>query len=524
MVHANPASTANGERFMSCYNNTLEQNQLLFYQQFLLGPGFADHLQDWRKTVIGKELKLATHPDLNVTQASCTEKSLTLMGPILDPSDPEATNTEILNRLLDRFLDFNTLIEATYGYGGRWIVIAVQGEQSILFHDALGLRQAFYTDIDCGDGLWVMSQPGIVADQFEFKISTDAREYIDSDEFRSNPEYRWPCAGTPFIEIKQLLPNHYLDLVSGDSHRYWPCRPLEMVPVNEALETLSSLLPGLVTAAAKRFDVVLGITAGLDSRLVLAACKDFSGTISGVSVQQSTMKDDHRDIAVPARLLGKFGLKHKVITPKPGMTHEFARIFRRNVFMAHEHYGPDAEAILTYSSHQNTVLTGRGAEVGKCCYSEEFRNSKLTEITAETLLRSVNMGNHEFPIRHFNDWLNNLGNIYNVKVADLFQWEHAHGNWLAMTQLEFNLAWREIITPFNCRDVLTTMLSVPEQYRKPPHYELLLELIKRLWPELLCEPINPADRPNFLSRLKRRLKTLIWAAMRTILVRGRTSD
>ena len=490
----------------SC-EKTLDKSQLLFYQQFLLGPEFSDHLQNWTKTVIGEDLKLATHPDLNITQAShFAEQSLTLMGSILDPTDHGATDAEILNRLLDQFSDFNALIEATYSLGGRWIIIAVHNEQSILFHDALGLRPAFYTDIDRVDGLWAMSQPGIVADQFGFKISTDAREYIDSDKFQSNPEYRWPCAGTPFREIKQLLPNHYLDLVSGDSHRYWPCRPLDMIPVNEALETLSSLLPGLVTAAAKRFDVALGITAGLDSRLVLAACKDFCGDISSISVQQNTMKNDHQDITVPARLLGKFGLEHKVITPKPRMTPEFSRIFRRNVFMAHDHYGPDAEAILTYNSHQNTALTGSGAEVGKCCYSEGFRNSNLKDITAETLLRSVNMGNHDFPIKHFNDWLNNLGNIYNVNVADLFQWEHAHGNWLAMTQLEFNLAWREIITPFNCRDVLITMLSVPEQYRQPPHYELFTELIKKLWPELLCEPINPADRPNILSRLKRKLK------------------
>ena len=494
---------------MNSGNKALEQNQLLFYQQFLLGPEFVGHLQNWRKTAIGKDLKLMTHPDLNVTHASCPEKSLTLIGTILDPSNPKVTNAEIINRLLDQFSDFNGLIEATFGYGGRWIVIAVQSKQSILFHDALGLRQVFYTDIDHVDGLWAISQPGIVADQFEFKISTDAREYIDSDEFRSNPEYRWPCAGTPFIEIKQLLPNHYLDLISGDNHRYWPRRSLEMIPVNEALETLSNLLQGLVTAAAERFDLVLGITAGLDSRLVLAACKDFSGVISSVSVLQNTMKGDHQDITVPARLLRKFGLEHKVIMLKPGMTPEFARVFRRNVFMAHEHYGPDAEAILKYYSHQKTVLTGSGAEVGKCCYSEGFRNSNLMEITAETLLRSVNMGNHEFPIKHFNDWLNTLDNIYNVNVADLFQWEHAHGNWLAMTQLEFNLAWREIITPFNCRDVLTTLLSVPEQYRKPPHYELFLALIKRLWPELLCEPINPANRPNLQSRLKRRLKSII---------------
>ena len=495
-------------------NKALEENQLLLYQQFLLGPEIADLPQNWKKIVIKKELNLATHPALNITQTSLPEKSLILMGSILNPSDPGADDSDIVKCLLDQFTDFDALIKATYRYGGRWIIIALQGEQIRLFHDALGLRQVFYTDINYIDGMWAMSQPGIVADRLNLKISPDAQEFINSNEFQSNPEYRWPCAGTPFREIKQLLPNHYLDLITGDSHRYWPNRPLETIPLTEAIEPLATTLQGLATAAATRFDVVLGITAGLDSRLVLAACKDCISMISGVSVQQNTMTSDHQDIAVPARLLGRFGLEHKVIRPKPGITPEFEKMFRKSVFMAHNHYGPDAEAILTNYSHQKTAITGSGAEVGKCVYSDEFRNSTLSEITPETLLQSVNMGNYKFPKKHFNDWLNDLdNNIYNVNVADLFQWEHAHGNWLAMTTLEFNLAWEEIITPFNCRYILVTMLSVPEQHRKQPDYELFPELIKRLWPELLREPINPADKPDLLTRLKRRLKALIYKVL-----------
>jgi hypothetical protein len=493
---------------MNSGNKEIDEGQLVFYQQFLLGPEFTDRLVNWRRTEIEKNLILATHPDLNVTQSSFAEKSLTLLGSILNPADPEASDIEILNFLLGRFLDFNALLQATFCYGGRWVIIAVHGEQIIIFHDALGLRQVFYTDLNHMNGLWAMSQPGIVAEQFKLNISADAQEFIDSDEFRSNPEYRWPCAGTPFREIKQLLPNHYLDMVTGDSHRYWPGSALESVTVTGALESLSSLLPGIVTAVATRFEPVLGITAGLDSRLVLAACKNLTGMISGISVRNNMMKGDHRDITVPARLLGRLGLGHKQITAKPRMTPEFAKTFRRNVFMAHDHYGPDAEAILRCYSHQKAVITGSGAEIGKCRYGNKFRNANLTEITVKTLLRSVNMGYYQFPIKHFDDWLNSLGNIYNVNIADLFQWEHAHGNWLAMTQLEFNLAWREIVTPFNCRHILTTMLSVPERYRKPPHYQLFVKLIERLWPELLCEPINPAHRPNLLSGLKKRLKTL----------------
>jgi len=426
-------------------NNVQGGGRAPFYQQFLLGSDFTDHLCHWKKTVLNNNLKLATHPDLDVTVTSAEEKSLVLLGTILDTADPEAGNAEVLNSLLDQFRDFDALLTATATCGGRWIIIAMQGEQSILFHDALGLRQVCYSDTTRMDDLWIMSQPGLVADLFKLGISTDAQAYIDSDEFRSNPEYRWPCAGTAFREIKQLMPNHYLDLVSGDNHRYWPCAPLKETSLADGLDILSRLLPALVTATAMRFDAVLGITAGLDSRLVLAAGKDVSGSISGVSVRQNRMKENHQDITIPARLLGKLGLQHSVLETKPQMTPEFAEAFRENVFMAHDHYGPDAEAILEHYAHQKTAITGSGAEVGKCCYGEVFRNAGPGEVTGEMLSRLVNMGDSEYSTGHFNDWLSGLGHIHNIKVADLFQWEHAHGNWLAMTQLEFNFAWREIM-------------------------------------------------------------------------------
>jgi hypothetical protein len=122
------------------------------------------------------------------------------------------------------------------------------------------------------------------------------------------------------------------------------------------------------------------------------------------------------------------------------------------------------------------------------------------------LSQAVGMGTHRFVIKHFNNWLKGPDRTNNVNIADLFQWEHAHGNWLAMTQLQFDLAWHEIITPYNCRDVLTTFLSVPEQYRKRPNYALYRTLIETLWPELLSVPINPHKKRSLTARVKNKVK------------------
>lgn len=189
------------------------------------------------------------------------------------------------------------------------------------------------------------------------------------------------------------------------------------------------------------------------------------------------------------------------------MTPDFSRGFKRSVYYAHDHYGPDAEAILQHFSRTKATLTGSGGEVGRCSFRKDLPWSEYRTITSTHLARLQRMDRQPFAMRHFEKWLEDARPLHNVKLLDLFEWEQGHGNWLAMTQLEFDVAWREIITPFNCRDVLTTLLGVDERYRREPDYLLFRELIRKLWPEVLEAPINPHNRWTLLRRVKHKLRS-----------------
>lgn len=347
-----------------------------------------------------------------------------------------------------------------------------------------------------------MSQPGLGADLLCLTIEDMALEYMDLYEFRSNPEYRWPGIATPYKEIKHLLPNHYLDLITGTCHRYWPDKALERITHDEAINEISSLLQNSMKGIALRFDSAVGITAGLDSRLVLAASKEICNKLSFITVRQGRMSDDNHDIVVPARLLPRLSLQHHIIKSSAIMTPDFSRAFKKNVFLAHDIYGSDAEAIYSFFPQRKVVVTGSGAEVGRCSFRKQLSESQRQNITPEDLSRLQKMGKNDFVINNFTNWLNSIEKKYNLNILDLFEWEQGHGNWLAMTQLEFNIAWRDIFTPFNCRNVLTTMLSVDEKYRKDPDYSLFKNLILKLWPETLCEPINPDGRKKRSKRFR----------------------
>ncbi len=319
---------------------------------------------------------------------------------------------------------------------------------------------------------------------------------------------RGPGSASTYVGLKHLLPNHWLDLKTGRSERYWPRSALETLTPEAAVDRLDVLLSGQIRAAAGRFDLALALTAGADSRAVLAAARGIADQIQMMTVRQGRQPDGHPDVEVPARLLKRLGLPHAVVRAASTMTPEFGLRFKRNVHLAHDHYGHDAEAILDRFGRRLAALTGSGAEVGRCPFRSKLPHADYVTFTPRTFAWLEYGSTHPFLVRHFEEWLESAGPQSHVKLLDLFEWEQDYGNWLAMVQQEFDTAWRDIFTPFNCREVLTTLLGVPERYRRPRDFILWRMYIEKAWPELLAEPINPQKAVTRFGQLVTDLKAI----------------
>jgi len=473
-----------------------------FCHQFVLGAAFVDALHGWQRVPVDDALKLTVHPEITVGQVSDDARSVTIIGEIFDPRTPDADNASVARALFGEFSSIERLIAATAVCGGRWIIIARDAGRKVMFSDALGLRQVFYTTDECSHGFWAVSQPGLLAWLLELRVDAGAERFIDSVEFRRHAEYRWPAAATPFREIAHLLPNHYLDLCTGTCHRYWPDRALQELSFDEGIEKAAGLVQGMMRAIQARFDVVIGMTAGFDSRIVLAACRDTKAGIAGVTVRQGRMPDSHPDLVVAARLLAKVDVPHRVIKALPYMSAGFSMAFKQNVFLAHDQYGPDVEAILDCFGRSKVAVSGGGAEVVRQPFRKRV-DAATRRFTPGDLAALQWMGENEFAVNSFGRWLDGLGELYNVHLLDLFSWEQSHGSWLAATQMEFDLAWRDIFTPFNCREYLVTMLSIDARYRSSPDHQAFHALIERMWPELLGESINPDETNGTRASLRK---------------------
>jgi len=457
----------------------------------------------WRHLDLGHDLKLSVNPELEIEQVARADKKLTAIGNLLDSLAPEKSNQEIIAELIDGADDIDALTRATGHYGGRWILMASFGDRKYIFNDALGLRQIFYSDPRITGALWVVSQPGLAEKFLHLEMDEEAEKFLDSYNARTRVEFRWPVDTTAFRGLTHLLPNRYLDLNTGLRHRHWPYAPIGTMTTKDAEAFLEQRMSNLMRAAAARYPLAMGITAGIDSRLVMAMYKDISDKIDFLTVRQGQMPDDHPDITIPEKLCEQLGLKRVVVKAKPSMSADFAKLFKDNVYMATDIYGQDAEAILNKLHREKATVTGSGGEMGQCFFRNRVARNKYNgPLSAEELAKIQNHAGEPFAIKHIQTWLDEAGNRHDVKLMDLFYWEHSHGNWLAMTQAQFDIAWREIFTPYNCRDVLQAFLSVDEKDRIRPHLTLYKNLIARSWPELLDQPINPHKAHIYSTKTK----------------------
>jgi hypothetical protein len=88
--------------------------ELLYSGQFILGPFFIEQFTSWKRISINSFIHLTVHPYLNIFQSVYEDKALTLLGFILDPDNPKAGDSEILNELIHQLANCDGFLEQTY--------------------------------------------------------------------------------------------------------------------------------------------------------------------------------------------------------------------------------------------------------------------------------------------------------------------------------------------------------------------------------------------------------------------------
>ena len=472
-----------------------QADPLLFRRQFLLGPIDSIGLQGWRRQRVTEDHHLSVHPDLELTHVSDGEKSLTLLGFILDPENPSQDNTGILQELLHEDWKNGNPAMLTARFGGRWAMVVHDRTRTIIFHDATGMRQVYYgtTIVEGQVHVYCGSQPGLIAETLKLSLDAEAVDYIRSKGNNDLEVYWIPGHSSQYSQIRALLPNHLLDLKTGTTLRYWPTEKLEPVVYQHAVDEGLRQLRGLMTSARRRYALAIAMTAGWDSRLMLALTAEFAAQVHFFTLVYPGSGKDSRDVRVPNRLLKRLKLKHHLIGYPKRIDDSFRNILKRNSSSIHVAYCADAQAMHDLYPSDRVCVTGDVAEIVKNYHGNS--NPGTDNISACDLARLSKIGDHPFGIAALQSWISSVVNSHGIGILNLFCWEQMAGRWQAHIRSEYDIV-QESFAPLNCRNLLVVLLGANESHRSAPGFELFRQIIQNSWSEVLAVPINPPERAS----------------------------
>ncbi len=462
---------------------------LIYRRQFLLTRSPITLFPNWNCLQICNYY-LYTHPDLEINFIDDQQKIIALIGSIFDPDKPEDGNADILKTIHEGIISIEDLFKRIKRYAGRYALFYKNAENTIILHDALALREIYYCTtanrIICG------SQPNFIASYAAPEIKTrndhDFLEFYTTHSINShwNPACKWIGDETYYDGIKHLLPNHYVDINKCEARRYWPNEPIKRLNFDEAVTRCCSFLQGTLKAMANRHPLMMAVTAGIDSRTLLAASRDIKDNIYYFINNQDLVKN-HPDVNVPKNICKNIDVPFHVHAVSKDMDEEFRRIFLNNTFFASDRILRTIYNIYFKNLSSKVNILGIG-EIGRTRYGKEPKS-----LNSYTLIYKLGYRKCNYATAQAEKILCELlpvGRTYGVNILTIFYWEHTLGNWGTTGNSESDIAIEEL-NPYDCHLLYELFLGVEDKYTKYKNPIIFREMIRKMWPELLAWPINP---------------------------------
>lgn len=462
---------------------------LQFRRQFLLSIAPIRPLTSWKCLQID-QYYLYSHPDLEVNRVTDSKKSMVLIGSLFDPVEPEKGNADILKDVLASANSMDSLFPQIKRYVGSYALFYKDDSHSVILHDALGLREIYYctknTQIVCG------SQPNLIAKFANPNIGPtndpDLLEFYSkhSKDLRWSPQYKWIGDETYYEGVKHLLPNHYLDINRREPRRYWPNESIKRLNLEEAVSRSCSFLQGSIRAMAHRHSLMMAVTAGTDSRTLMAASRGVKDKIY-YYINNQGLGHSHPDISVPTKIFDSIGVPFHVHDVPMEVDESFRRIFMSNTFFASERILSTIYNVYFRNLGEKVNILGIG-EIGRTRYGKEPK-----KLNSYRMIYKLGYNAGSYVIRQGENILAELlpvGKEYGLNVLTLLYWEHTMGNWGATGNSESDIAIEEL-NPYDSHLLYEIFLGVDAKYTKYNKSILFKEIIRKMWPELLEWPINP---------------------------------
>jgi hypothetical protein len=478
---------------MNRYKNLLYKRGFLFTD--IKNPFFVDLdsqavFNSWCRINID-EYTLFYDSSLLIGIAKKEDMTIVVLGLVLNPFDGVIDSHLIAKKLLDykseseiKFLEYQNQLS------GRFIIIYKKGKIVEISNDACGTRSVFYDKYNSNS--LVSSHCTLIANLVDYDISAEAIYFFNNRNYEKAVMKKLPGLISPYEGVYILTPNTKLVLPERKIKRFFPYKDNPKCENYDALEKeVANLMVAQLNLLYNKTKISMSLTAGIDSRLSLAASKDISNEIEYFTFL--TKNEIHiEDERIAKKLCEDFNLSHYTYkwdnSYSDGLK-EFNYIWeknlgiRRGIMWLNKIYAD-------YFPQDRVHIRSNIAEIVKAD-SDLYEYDILSAKQLAYLYSTTPMNKDYKVIKKFQEFIDitdfSERRLFNYDYRDIFEWEYKMCQWHSWLLLESDMS-HDTFLIYNNREILSKMLSLP--YLDRLNKKIFIGIIKRLWKELLVYPVN----------------------------------
>lgn len=398
---------------------------------------------------------------------------------------------KLADQMLAQCSDVADVVEFEKSIGGKYIILYRDGERYYVQGDATCSIPVFY---QTENSFTCTSNPHYLAKHYDYHPDPMLQHIRKSGDISQ----AMPFDITQYREIKQLLPNHYLSANEKKAVRFVNCTQKQpKLKGEKATELATPLIQTLSTFYQQSFSIRCPITAGRDSRVVLAFLTNHGADVRCYTIRHPEHHEDSQDIVIPKLLCAENHIPYEQIHDiaiTEDLKRNMDQLLGKNQYSLrtlriaqtiHERY--ENEAII------NGDIIG---QVGKCSLHRDIPLSFATSSYFRCKLHNYS----DEAKKQLGLWMKEIKDSGEcVNVFDLFSIENRMGRWAAQENLIYNVIGQIYLNIFNSRSIIYLWTAVSRKERKKSGIHI--SLLKKKKPELLDIPFE-TDK-NMIIRLSK---------------------
>lgn len=400
-------------------------------------------------------------------------------------------NRDLAKEMVADCSDIEDIVSLEKKLGGKYIIFYRKNEEYYIIADATCSIPIFYTT---SGEFSSASNYRYLVDRYGYFVDQEFQKIRDSGSISQ----AMPYDITQYREIKQLIPNHYLSVNIKRAVRFVNASCIQsVIAVEEASNIVTPMIEKICDYYKSLFKIYCPITAGRDSRVVLAFLAGKDSSVQCYTIRHPEHHNNTQDIVIPKYLCSENNIPYEQIRDIKISEHLKKEI---DALLGEKQYSfRSLQIARTIQEHYGDGAIINGdiiGQVGKCSLHRDIPLLFATPNYFRCKLHNYSREAKKKLIL----WLEEIKKSGEyVNPFDLFSVENRLGRWAGQTNLIYNSIGQNYLNIFNSRSIIYTWTATDRKERKKSCIHTFL--IKKKMPSLLDTPFQK-DR-NIIVKLSK---------------------